>query len=290
MQVCLKPFSIDIKLDDNYSYHDFIDYLKAHSISCEVVRKQRRLFVNDMNDDYIVGFLLSKRDFTSHCQCNEVDGKIMITLKTLEEGVEFNFFMLNKQFLNGVYLSYSTAATIKTLEQVLKQGLKDWFESQKAIVNNATWRKNNIICSHILSQETIDSVLNKMSEITQMTFIDAQNNSGLFRPGYIKRTRYKLIFDKKKMGDLEKVKKDISNFVKSNKASSIAVSGKDNTQAADTINFDCLTTTWKSYDYDQLTKEIVSVDVKNLKEHNVSKGMLQIITSNPEYKTLIESK
>lgn len=290
MQVSLKPFCMDIRLEDKCSYHDFLEYLKNQNISCDIVRKQRLLFVDDMNDDYVVGFMLSKRDFSSHCKYKVVDGKIQITLSELEQGMEFNFFMLNKQFLNGVFLTYSHAATIKTLERVLKRGLAQWLSTKDVNITTAFWKKNNITCSPILTQETIDSVLDKLSEITQITFVDVNNHEGLFQPGYLKHTVYKVIFDKKKINKLEQVKKDISDFVRSKKATSISVKGKDNTNVADIINFDCLTRNWKSYDYDQLTKQIVTLDVENLKEHKISQDMLQVIMNNPTYKTIIESR
>lgn len=290
MFVSLKPFNVNIKLDNKYSQDEFFDYLKANPVSCEIVHKQRLLFVDDMNDDYFVGFMLSKKDFASHCRYEMVDGKLKITVDKIEEGAEYNFFILNKNSLNGVYLTYSVAATIKTLEKTLKQCMHDWFFSKGIVVNNGTWKKNNIVCSPILSQETIDSVLNKLSEISSMTFVDVKNSSGLFRPDFLKKTRYSLQFDKKKMGSIVQVRKLISDFVKSKKAVGVSVKGKDNANEIDTINFDCLTTTWKSYDYDNLTKDIVTIDNEDLGSHKIPQDMLNVINLNPKYKAIIENQ
>lgn len=290
MDVSLKPFNIEIKLEDEHSREDFFEFLKTHPADCEIVRKRRLFFFDDINSDYFVGFMLSKKDFSSHCQYEIIGGKLKITVSKIEKGAEYNFCILNKSSLNGVYLTYNVAATIKTLEKVFKKVMYDWFISKGLEVNNGTWMKNNVFCTPILSQETIEAVLNKLSEISSMSFIDVKNETGLFRPEYLKKTRYNLQFDKIKMGAITKVRQQISDFVKSKQASKISVKGKDYTNEPDVVNFDCLTTTWKSYDYDNLTKEIVTIDNNELGAHKIPKDMLSVINNNLKYKAIIEKK
>ena len=156
MNVTLRPFNLEIKLDKKHNRDDFFEYLKKNHFSYNIVRKERLLFVSDINDDYIAGFMLSKRDFSSHCRFSyDAYGKMKLTLAELTEGVEYNFFVLNKHSCNGVYLTYSTAATLKTLEKVLKKCMEDWFLSKGVECNNVLWRKNNIMCNLILSENDL---------------------------------------------------------------------------------------------------------------------------------------
>ena len=92
------------------------------------------------------------------------------------------------------------------------------------------------------------------------------------------------------MNKINQVRAELSNFIKSGKATSVSIRGKDNMNETEIMNFDCLIDVWKSYEYDDLTKSVIDIDSDNPGTHKIPQSMLKVILTNPKYKYIIEKQ
>ena len=287
MEVRLIPFELDIKLEDQHSKNDFMEYLKHAGLEFNVVRKERVLFLDDMNDDYFVGFLVSRQDFATHCQFDIQQGVPKITEAQIRKGVDYNFFILNKQTFKGVFLTYHLAASLGTLGKFMQKCLGSWLEFKGIRLSPKVWQNNNLLCRYIFSDETIDSILDKFTKFNSVDFSEIRNNCGIFRPNYMKTAKSSVAFDQERIQSIDIVKRDIKDLLDNDDVSNVAVHGEDNANKLD-VNFDRILKPWKIYDFDVITRHVIGMDFQRLPANTISVNMLGVITGSPRNQIIIE--
>lgn len=289
MKINIYPFQVHLTLNDNKLNKDeFLNRLVTNQdIAYPVFEKNRVVAFKEIpNKDYIAGVLLSFRDYNAHCRVTRSqNGGYEATVEEIRDGAEYNFFILNKTTLKGVWLTYHNAAALSVLSAILTKHLVEYAKSEDIEIKLPFYKNNKIGTSFILSNETVDQALDKFNRICSVEFNERLVQRSRFSPDSIRYKKSKFIINKD--SSMRQLKQDIKTLFESDDATETKVSGINKNNSRESINLDNIFRPWKTFDYDVITRTLTNFNTDNLLAHTVTQSLIEISTEN-RYKTILE--
>lgn len=291
MEIKIYPFLISTVLDsqNGLSVEDFSNYLTENSNNKYTIYDKERVIVlqNIPDTNYIAGVLLSFRDYDAHCKITpDGRGGYSAIIETIKDGAEYNFFVLNKNSLKGLWLTYFNSASISVLDKILRNIFNQYAEINGIEVNMNFKLKNKVRANMILSSETITEALSTFSSIHSVEYTEINKQQHLFHPDTINVKKTKLLLKRNNITD--NIKNSVESLFCSGEAKNICVVGKNRLGKIERINLDVIFRPWIVYDYDEITRTLQNFNTKNLLHHEIIANLITCINNNVRYRRIIE--
>ena len=290
MDVKVYPFMVSLTLDNNgLSKNSFMDFLSENSNNRDIVFEKERVsvFKNISNSNYMAGVLLSFRDYDAHCKVvSDGQGGYSTTIETIEDGAEYNFFIINKNTLKGLWLTYFNAASISVLDKVLKNIFYKYAEINGLDVNIGFKHKNKIKANMIVSNETLSEVLSKFEHINSVEYTELTTQQHYFTPDTLNVKKIKLSLKRNNL--IDNARESIISLVRSGDAGNINISGKNSSGKIERINLDTVFRPWLTYDYDEITMSLQNFNTNNLLNHGIIAKLIACVNSSTINRRIIE--
>ena len=291
MEIKIYPFLISTVLDsqNGLSVEDFANYLTKNSNNKYTIYDKERVIVlqNIPDTNYISGVLLSFRDYDAHCKViPDGQGGYSARIETIRDGAEYNFFVLNKKSLKGLWLTYFNSASISVLDKILRNIFNQYAKTNGIEVNRRFKLKNKVKVNMILSRETIADALSAFSSIYSVEYTEINKQQHLFVPDTINVKKTKLLL--KRNNIIDNIKNSVEALVCSGEAENICVAGKNHQGKIERINLDVIFRPWVVYDYDEITRTLQNFNTKNLLHHEIITNLMMCINNNIRYRRIIE--
>lgn len=291
MDVNIYPFSISLLLQENSPLNrdDFIDYVTGFSTYVdEIYGKDRVVSLKKIpNSNYIAGTLLSFRDYEAHCKLTQNGrGGYSVTIERIEDGAEYNFFVINKITLKGVWLTYFNAASISVLDKILRILFNKYAEFSGFETTMKFKLKNKIRASMIIFRETIEEALSRFNQITHIEFTERDNQVSYFSPDVVNTRRTRLLLKRENL--ISNTIESIKSLVNSGEVENTSVRGVTETGKKETINLENIFRPWKTYDYDEISRALENFDTDNLVDNSIITKLLECVSSTIRNRHIIE--
>ena len=289
---------------------DFIDTNKENE-----KRGGRLLFVDtDSYNDYYVGLVITAKDAKTYCQLKQdADGSMKLVVSDLDPDsslMEFNFFIVKKDNGIGLYQYYhqscSMNGTMKLLNQrfniVHRQKVEEakelYIKTEKLSKKKATTKANaenhdRFKWQMLVSEEKLNKILAHMKRIKalELNFSTLEAEADEFRglkDHVVKNTQRFLFSQQSKFRDLVKNVMTCVNNSDADSGRVIAIDINDNEQTFDIAeNLDI----FGVYDFDDITKEIDSLDIDDFASSWMIEELINICEERSEYfKAKLKSK
>lgn len=291
MDVNIYPFSISLQLqeDSPLDRDSFMGYITRFSTDVQEIYGKDRVvsFKEIPNSNYIAGILLSFRDYEAHCKITQNErGSYLATVETIKDGAEYNFFVINKITLKGVWLTYFNAASISVLDQILRRIFNKYAETYGIEVTMKFKLKNKIRASMILSRETVEEALSKFNKISHIEYTERNNQVSFFSPDVVNTRRTRLLLKQENL--IDQTTESILSLVNSGEVENTSVRGVNNRGKKETVNLDNIFRPWDTYDYDEITRSLENFDTDNLIQNPTIGLLLSCVTSTIRNRHIIE--
>lgn len=291
MDVKIYPFAVSVILDgqNNLSKDDFVNYLTENSNNKDNIYDKERVLVlqNIPDSDYIAGVLLSFRDYDAHCKVvSDGKGGYSATIETIEDGAEYNFFVLNKNTLKGLWLTYFNAASISVLDKILRNMFNTYAKCNGIEANMKFKFKNKVRASMIVSSETLMEALSNFNNIYSIEYTEVNKQQHHFSPDTINVKKTKLSL--KRNNVIDNARDSILSLFGSGEAENMCVSGKNSRGKTERINLDNIFRPWTTYDYDEVTRTLQNFNTNNLLNHEITTKLMNCVNNNARNRRIIE--
>ena len=292
MDVNIYPFSISLEIQNDLPLNSagFIDYIKnQNKTALEVFHKDRILTIQEIPDsNYISGILLSFRDYEAHCKITRCEnGGYSASIEKIKDGAEYNFFVLNKITLKGVWLTYFNSASISVLDKILRIYF-DKYANLNGIETSMKFKyKNKARASLILSRETLEEALGRFNKINYVEYTERNKESSFFSPDTINFSKRRIFL--KKGNNLVQTVNEIIALHSSEESENTSINGQNTNGKKETLNLDNIFRPWTTYDYDTVTASLENFNTNNINSHQMTNTLIQCISDNPKHRQIIEA-
>ena len=272
MDVKIYPFLVSVLLDNRngLSKGDFVSYLTENSNNKDTIYDKERVVViqNIPDSNYLAGVLLSFRDYDAHCKV-VADGRggYSATVETIKDGAEYNFFVINKDTLKGLWLTYFNAASISVLDKILRNMFHKYAERNRIETDMKFKLKNKVRANMIISCETLSEALSKFNYINSIEYTEVDKQQHLFVPDTINIKKTKLSFKKNNL--IDNTRNSIRALAESGDAENICITGKNCHGKIERINIDTIFRPLVTYDYDEITRTLQNFNTNDLLNHDI---------------------
>lgn len=293
----IRVYGFTLELGLGITKEDFFEYLIK--IGPTKLADNRILAITEC-DEYYAGIVLSIRDTKQFCSIQQdSQGRFVITAELLEEGrnpVDFNFFIIEKQHLRGLYQHYHQSGSINTTCWILKKQYD--ILKQKLLEDKLTQAtdeksrrrikrsfKGSLSYTVLLRGGTFEEHIEKLERIKKLEcqFSEISSVPRAFRPlaAQAKRVVHKYTFSQK--GNFAAIKDATIELVKDRffkTAKIIGVDPDNNEQVYSLLNdYD----RFGEYDYDELVGGLTidsSKLVETVQECSIIKNLIKLAKSN----------
>lgn len=291
MDVKIYPFSVSLILDsqNNLSKDGFVNYLTYNSNNMDVIYDKERVLVlqNISDSNYIAGVLLSFRDYDAHCKVvPDGRGGYSATIETIDDGAEYNFFVLNKNTFKGLWLTYFNAASISVLDKILRKRLNGYADCNGIEVGMKFKLKNKVRVNMIISSETLMEALSNFNNIYSIEYTELNKQQHYFSPDTINIKKTKLSL--KRNNIIDNARNSIRDLFESGEAEDMRVVGKNSHGKIERINLDTIFRPWTVYDYDEITRTLQNFNTNNLLNHDIITKLMNCVNNNARNRRIIE--
>lgn len=308
MKVRIMGFTIDPTKKP--SLNDLMTNIEADFIDTNNENEKRGgrlLFVDtDSYNDYYVGLVITAKDAKTYCQLKQdADGSMKLVVSDLDPDsslMEFNFFIVKKDNGIGLYQYYhqscSMNGTMKLLNQrfniVHRQKVEEakelYIKTENLSKKKATAKANaenhdRFKWQMLVSEEKLSKILAHMKRIKalELNFSTLGAETDEFRglkDHVVKNTQRFLFSQQSKFRDLVKNVMTCVNNSDADSGRVIAIDINDNEQ---TFNISENLDIFGVYDFDDITKEIDSLNIDDFASSWMIEELINICEERSEY-------
>lgn len=257
------------------SWSDFVNYLLSLRGTETRYGPFNRILCLDVeeNEEYILGLFVSIKDQKRFCEIRDTGGQFELVSHDLEKGArlaDFNFFILSKANLRGLFQYYHQSCSLKQFLTFLERQFNFYRKqlsdsvSDAVLVETVKDRKLKDIRDSqfggqvLVRRDTFDELLEQLDEIREMKFDIAtyEDDSPWFSPmrDVARKRTERVLFTK---GVVSLVRQSIRKIAHSNDLNNVRVKGvSSKTGIETTIRLFENLEDFGVYDYDDLTEHL----------------------------------
>lgn len=236
---CFK-FNFKIKtknnINTNINYDKFFDYIIKQNNELLVFGKYRKLVIRELNNNFICGILLSYKDYKSFCKYENN----ILTTQIIDKSVDYNFFIIDKMKLSGIWTQYFESATISVFKEIINMYLLNFANNKK------------IYIPEIFLVQNGDNMkfLERYIRVLKISFYEENQTDNFVLKDYtkIEKREFRFIKDNNFSSLIQKIKE----FFGDKKELKITAINLNNKQ--ETFGFDELFIPIQEYEYDEITQ------------------------------------
>ena len=251
------------------------------------------------NPDYILGLFVSIKNQKRFTEIRENRGQFALVAKNLDAGArlaDFNFFILNKQNLRGIYQYYHQSCSLQQFLGFVssqfykyKKGLidelkeSDMYSDDELYSRLSGLKESKIDTQVMVRSETFDQLLEQIDQIKEMKFSLStyEPNEGWFRPlrDCVKKRTERILFNR----DMSSaIRTGIRRVIQNEEIENVRVTGVSvETGIETTIKLFNNINDFGQYDYDNLT-EHMAVDLESFYNSEIITLLLRTAQENDQ--------
>ncbi len=299
MNVKFQGFELSVCKAGGITKDDYIEYLS--SISGTEIRYSpfnRILGINlTGNKNYILGLFVSIKNQRRFTEIHSNRGQFELVAKDLATGsrlADFNFFILNKNTLRGIYQYYHQSCSLQQFLGFLSSRFYDLKKREIEKIKESPEypdgtldarlkkvQKSLLNTQVMVRSETFHQLIDQLDEIKEMKFTIAtyEADEGWFTPlrECAKKRTERILFNKDM---LSSIRSGIREVTSKNDLSDVQIKGKFRESGIEaTIKLFDNVDDFGQYDYDKLTEHL-AVDIDSFCESEIIKLLLHTAEEN----------